>query len=114
MLTPFLISLPQIPYPTHSPCFYDGAPSTTHLLAPHLLSIPLSWDIEPPQDQGPLLPLMPDKAILCYICSWNHGSIHLYSFVGGLVPGNSGGSGWLIFLLFLWGCKVLQLLQSFL
>jgi hypothetical protein len=23
--------------------------------------------IEPSQDQGPLLPLMPDKAILCYI-----------------------------------------------
>ena len=26
---------------------------------------------------GPLLPLMPDKAILFYICSWSHGSFHV-------------------------------------
>jgi hypothetical protein len=32
------------------------------------------------------------------------------SMVGGFVPGSSGGSGW---LLFLWGCKPLQLLQLF-
>jgi hypothetical protein len=34
---------------------------------------------------------MPDKAILCCICSWSHGSLHVYPLVGGLVPGNSGG-----------------------
>jgi hypothetical protein len=56
---------------------------------------------------------MPDEAILCNICSWSHGSLHVYSLVGDLVPGNSGGSGWLILLSFLWGCKLLQLLQSF-
>jgi len=28
---------------------------------------------------------MPDKAILCYICDWSHQSLHMYSFVGGLV-----------------------------
>jgi len=33
---------------------------------------------------------------------------------GGLVPRSSGRSGWLILLFFLWGCKPLQLLQSFL
>jgi hypothetical protein len=38
----------------------------------------------------------------------------LYSLVGGLVPGNSGSSGWLIFLFFLWDWKPTQLLQSFL
>jgi hypothetical protein len=27
--------------------------------------------LEPSQDQEPLLPLMPDKAILCYIFSYN-------------------------------------------
>jgi hypothetical protein len=54
--------------------------------------------------------LMHDKAILCYICSWGH----VYSFVDGLVPGSSGGSGWWVLLFFLWGCKSLQLLQSFL
>jgi hypothetical protein len=32
---------------------------------------------------------------------------------GGLVPGSSGGSGWLILLFFLWVCKPLQLLHSF-
>ena len=34
---------------------------------------------------------MPDKAILCYICSWSH----VYSLVDGLVPGCSGGV-WLV------------------
>jgi hypothetical protein len=29
---------------------------------------------------------MPDKAILCYICSWSH----VYSLVSGLVPGSFG------------------------
>ena len=92
-----------------SPRFYEGAPP------PHCASIPLCWVIKPPQDQGPLLPLMPGKVILCYICIWSHGSLHVYSLVGGLVPGSTGGggSGWLILLFFLWGCKLLQLLQSF-
>ncbi|EDM15394.1 NADH dehydrogenase (ubiquinone) 1 beta subcomplex, 2 (predicted), isoform CRA_a [Rattus norvegicus] len=30
------------------------------------------------QDQGFLLPLMSDKVILCYICSWSHAN-HSYS-----------------------------------
>jgi hypothetical protein len=33
---------------------------------------------------------MPVKAIFCYICSWSHGFLHVYSLVGGLVPGSSG------------------------
>jgi hypothetical protein len=32
---------------------------------------------------------MPNKAVLCYIYSWSH----VYSLVGSLVPGSSGGSG---------------------
>jgi hypothetical protein len=48
-----------------------------------------------------------------YICGWCHGSLHVYSLVGGLVPESSGGYGWFILLFFLWGCKHLQLLQSF-
>ena len=31
---------------------------------------------------------MPDKAILCYICSWSHGS---HPLIGGLVPGSCSG-----------------------
>jgi hypothetical protein len=114
MLSPFLVppwvSLSHPP----CPCFYEGVPPPTNpLLHPHP-GFPLHWDIKPSQDQGPLLPLMPDKAILWYICNWTHGSLHVHSLVGGLVPGSSGVSSWLILLFFLWSCKLLQLLQSFL
>jgi hypothetical protein len=34
--------------------------------------------------------LMSDKAILCYICSWSHVSLHVYFLVGSLVPGTLG------------------------
>jgi hypothetical protein len=74
---------------------------------------PLHWSIEPSQDQGPPLSLIPDKTILCYICIWRHRSLRVYSSFGGLVPGSSGGSGWLILLFFLWGYKPLQLFQYF-
>jgi hypothetical protein len=37
--------------------------------------IPLHWGIESSQDQGQLLSSMPNKAILCYICGWSHGSL---------------------------------------
>jgi hypothetical protein len=50
-----------------------------HPLLPHLSSIPLWLAIKPPQDQGPPFSLMSDKAILCYICIWNHRSLHVYS-----------------------------------
>ena len=83
-LSPFLVSLPKTPYPIPHPC------SPTHPLPLPCPDIPLQWGMEPSQDQGPLLPLMTDKAILCYICSWNHGSVHVYSLVGGIVPGSSG------------------------
>jgi hypothetical protein len=98
MLSPFLVSPPQTPYPISPPRFYEGTPlPTTHYpLLPHLPSIPLHWSIEPPQDQGPPLPLMPDKAILCYICIWIHGSLHVYFLVGGFVPGSSGVWGSLV------------------
>ena len=46
---------PPLPY------FHEGAPPLLHLLLPHGPSIPLHWDSNPSQDQGPLLPLMPDK-----------------------------------------------------
>jgi hypothetical protein len=55
--------------------------------------------------QVPLLSLMPNNAVQCYICGYSHEALHVYSFVGSLVPGNTGGSGWLLLLFFLWGCK---------
>ena len=44
---------------------------------------------------------MHDKAILCNVCSWSH----VHSFIDGLVPGSSWGTGWLILLFFLWGLQ---------
>jgi hypothetical protein len=111
MLSPFPISHPpnSLFHLPHS-CFYEHVPLHTHPLPPPCPQIPLYWGIKPSQDQGPLLPLMPDKAILCYICSWSCGSLHVYSWVGGLDPGSFG---WLTLLFFLWGCEPLQLLRSF-
>ena len=40
---------------------------------------------------------------LLHMCSWSHRCLHVYSLAGGLVPGSSGGSSWLI-LFSLWGC----------
>jgi hypothetical protein len=42
-----------------------SACSPTHPLLLPGPDIPLYWGIEPSQDQGPLLPLMTKKAILC-------------------------------------------------
>jgi hypothetical protein len=86
----FLAFPPQPPLHPPSSCFYQGTPPP---LLPFCPSIPLCWGIEPSQDQGPHLPMMLDKAILCNICSWSHGSFHVYSLVGGLVPQSSGVSG---------------------
>jgi len=67
------------PLPSPSSLLLWRFSPTTHPLPPHCPSIPLHWSIDPSQDQRPSLPLMPDKAILCYICSWSHGLIHVYS-----------------------------------
>jgi hypothetical protein len=98
--------------PSPSSCFCEGVFSPTCPLLPPCPCIPLHWGIKPSWDQGPLLPLMPDKAtILCYIYGKSHGSLNVYSLVSGFDPGNSG---WLILLFFLRGCRPFQLLQSFL
>ena len=64
------------------------------LSQPHLTphpGIPLHWSIEPSQDQGPLLSLMPNKTILFCIYIWSNGLLHVYSLDGGSVPGSSWG-----------------------
>jgi hypothetical protein len=70
------------------PCFYESVLPPTSPLLPPYPCIPLHWGIK--QDLGLLLPLMPNKAILCYICSWSRGSLHVYSLVDGLVLGVLG------------------------
>lgn len=72
------------------PFLYEGAPSPTYPLPPYYYSIPLCWGIKPPQDQGPPLPLLSDKAILCYICVWSHESLPVHFLVSGLVSGSTG------------------------
>jgi hypothetical protein len=88
--TPFLFPLPH--YILSSLCLYEGAHPPTHPFPSHLPSFSLCCGIKTPQNEGPPLPLMPDKAILCYICSWSQGSLRVYSLVGGLVPESSGWS----------------------
>jgi hypothetical protein len=107
---------PETSYPHPlSPCFYEGVHAPNHPLLPPASHprIPLHWGIEPSQDQGPLLPFMPNKAILCYIFGWSHGSLHVYSLIDDLVLGSSGGSGWLILFFPLWGCKPFSPLSPF-
>ena len=60
--------------PSHPPlCLYGGAPPPAHPFLPYRSTIPSHWGIKSPQHQGSLLPLMPDKAVLCYIYSRIHG-----------------------------------------
>ena len=85
MLSHSLVSPPKIHYPLP---LLPNLP--TPIPGP---GIPLYWDIEPSQDQGPHLPLMTDQAILCYICSQSRESHHVFSLIDGLVPGSSGVTG---------------------
>jgi hypothetical protein len=64
-------------------------PHSPILSLPTAPASPLHWGIKPSQDQGPALSLMSDKTILCYRCSWIHGSLPLHSLVSGLVPGST-------------------------
>ena len=90
MISHYLVTHPPLPPPIIPP----PLPSPTHyvmrVLPPHHSSIPLCWGIEPPQDQGPPLPLLSDKAILCYICIWSHESLPIHFLVSGLVSGSTG------------------------
>jgi hypothetical protein len=91
MLFLFPVSPPQTSYPIPPPsCYYEGAPLPPHPLPPHRPSIPPHWGIKPSQNQGPPLPLMPDKAILWYICSM------CTLWLGSLVHRSSGGGVWLV------------------
>jgi hypothetical protein len=95
ILSPFMVSPLQTSYSIFPSPASRRVPPPAHIAT----STSLLW-LYPTvghlalQDQGPLLPLMEDKAILWYKCSWSH----VYSLVGGLVPGTPGGSLWLLFL----------------
>ena len=56
---------------------------------------------------------MSHKAILCNICGWGYETLYVYSLVGVLFPGSSGGCGCFILLFLLWVCKPFSSLRPF-
>jgi hypothetical protein len=106
-----LLRKPPIPSSLPLPLWVCAPP--THPFPSSCPGIPLHWGIKHPQAQGLLLPLMSDKAILCHICGRSHGSLHVYSLVGGPVPRSFGESGPLTLLLLPRGCKPLSSFSPF-
>jgi hypothetical protein len=106
------LSLWKSPIYLPSPCFYESAPSPTHSCFPALLfsytgasnlhrSKCFSYHWCP---KGlPLLHMQLEPGIPpCVLFGWWFSPREL--------TGVGWGSGWLIMLFFLWGCKLLQLL----
>jgi len=81
--------------PSPSLCFYEDASTPPTHFPLNTLMFLIHWANMPSQDQELLLLLVPDNTILCYICSWSHGSPHVYSLVGDLFPG-ALGAFWLV------------------
>ena len=77
---------------------------STHSCLPALAFPYIGAFIEHSQDQRPLLPTEGHPLLHMWL------ELHVYSLVGGLVP---AGSGWLIVLFFLWGCKPFSSLGPF-
>jgi len=78
------ILFPPLPSPSPFPASVKMFP-----LPPQHPGIPLHWGNEPSWDQWLLLLLMPENAILCYMCSWSHEFLNVYCLVSGLVPRSS-------------------------
>jgi hypothetical protein len=83
MLSPFPVLPPWTP-------LYNITPPASRRVLPHPFTHSCLPDLAFPytgasslhklsQDQGPLLLLMPDKDILCCVCCWSHGSLHVYT-----------------------------------
>jgi hypothetical protein len=105
---PFLVSPPEhtytfLPLPA-SRLVFPHTP--THPLLPPCPCILLCWGVDPSQDQRTLLPLMSNKAILCYICDWSYGSLHVHSLVGGLTTWGPGVRGLGNDIVLPMGCKL--------
>jgi hypothetical protein len=117
MLSPFLVSPPETPCPIYlPPASMRVLPPTTqppsHPPLPSLPGIPPTLGhraITGPRTSSPVDAQQGNPLLHMWLESWVP---RVYSLVGGLVSGSSGGSGWLILLFFLWGCKPFQLLQS--
>ena len=83
MISHFQITPPQDPHPSTSLSSLHFA-STKVLPHPSTLSSPmptLNCGVKPPWDQGSPIPLMSDKAILCYLCIWSNGSLPVHCWL---------------------------------
>jgi len=96
-------------FPSRHPLSHPPAPASMRVLPhpPTLPPPPLPW--QPPTlghqaFPGPRasLPIDVRQGHPLLHTGRRHGLPHVYSLVGGLVPGSSGGSGWLMMLFFLW------------
>ena len=65
-MSPFFFSPLQNPSPIPPPTSSKRVIPLISTYSP--FRIPLCWGIKSPEYQWPSLPLMPDKAVLCYIC----------------------------------------------
>jgi hypothetical protein len=99
---PSLFLLWKPPIPSSLPYFYKGAPPPTHPPTP--TSPPWhSPTLGHPAFIGPRASSPTNSRRGHPLeCSWSHGSLHVYSLVGGLIPRSSGVSGWLILFFFQW------------
>ena len=75
MLSPFLVFPPENPHPISPP---PPAQQPTHSCFP-VLAFPYTGALMLLRTKG--LSWMPHKSIPCYICSWSHGSLHMYSWL---------------------------------
>ena len=91
-----VIPLPGFPSTNYlSPLLTPSLHESVSNMPTHSFVSALPSVIEPPQDIGSLLPLMPDKTIIFYTSNWKHGFPHVYTVVGGLASGNFRGIvGW--------------------
>ena len=104
----FSLHNPPIPFPLHSASMRMLLHPSTHSC---LTSLTLVHQAFTEPGASPLIDARKGNPLLHkQLDPW---PLHVYSMVPSLVPGSSGGSGWLIVLFFLWGCKHLLLLQSF-
>jgi hypothetical protein len=97
------------PLPPPLPCFYEDAPPPTRTFRLTTLAFFYTGASSFHRTKGfssHWCQTIPSSAT--YAAGAMGPSLHVYSLVGGLVPGSSWGggrSGWLILLFFLWGCK---------
>jgi hypothetical protein len=81
-------------FPTHTP-ISASLPFHSPTLGHRTLS---NLRAAPPQPPPPPA-LMSNKALFCHVCNWSHGSLHVYSLVGGPVLASSGWTDLLTLLL---------------